>query len=78
MNLVKRTVRDLEKKYKERIKRARVVAQLAPELNRAEVKAMVDDQVEDIRGWTRDAVIKEFCDPEELIMRGILKRFGSD
>lgn len=76
MNQIKRIIKALDKKYRERIKRAKSVAQMAPELTRAEAEAMVNEQVEDIKLWTRDAVIKEFCDPEELVIRGILKRFN--
>lgn len=77
MNQIKRIVKALEKKYRERIKRARVVAQMAPELTSAEAKAMVEAQTEAIKLWTRDEVIREFCDPEELVIRGILERFSA-
>jgi len=76
MNRVKRIVNQLERKYKARIKRAKIVANLMPGVDQDGIDRMVADQLEDIRSWPRDAVLREFCDPEELLLRGILKRYS--
>lgn len=76
MTEIKRLLTELRGKTLGRIRRAEVLTENLPEMNRAEIDAMINSQIAYLMEWSKADIIKEFCDPEELLMREILRRMG--
>ena len=76
MNPYKQALKDLERKYQGRIKRGKALARDAEMvvLSEADAEKMVESQIADLRSWTFEDLIAEFVDPEELLVREVLKR----
>lgn len=74
MNYLKVVVKNLERKVKRRVKRAKLLSQVVGPVTEDEARKMIERQVEDLSTWTQRELIDEFCDPEELVLREASKR----
>lgn len=78
MNPVKQAIKDLERKYKERIERGNMLANSNEwnDITEEEAERMILVQIEDIKTWPVSKIISELIDPEDLLIREALNRFS--
>lgn len=78
MNPVKQAIKDLERKYKERIERGNMLSNSNEwnDITEEEAERMILVQIEDIKTWPVSKIISELIDPEDLLIREALNRFS--
>ena len=76
MNALEKAIKQLERKYKGRIERAKVVydaIENKESITEEKANDMIRVQYDELKTWTVDQLIREFCDPEDLLYREALK-----
>lgn len=74
MNAIKQALRDLEKKYRRRIKRGKEILNLADSVGTDQAERMIDDKLNELRGWTSAELVSEFVDREEALIRAAAEK----
>jgi hypothetical protein len=75
MDALKRSIKAIERRNKQRIKRAMVIHEAVSPVGWTDAAAdrLIDAQLNEIRSWPVEKIIDEFIDREELLIRAASK-----
>ena len=72
MDILKEAVAGLKARFAGRIQRAEMLID-GMKIDKEIANALVKAQYEEIISWSKEKIIREFVDQEELLIRGLLK-----